>query len=395
MGVTTAIRGTISVVALVIAACSPTADATTTTSEAVATSTNVTPTTTLGPASTTEPPTTTQAPATTTTTTVPPLIISDAINGLPVDDPTSTDRRVVAIKIDNHQSARPQSGLMEADMVYEILVEGGYTRFIAMFHQSDHDWVGPVRSGRPTDINVIKPLDGPFQISGAQKYVTRMFRDEGLRMVYDNGITTWREHHRKAPHNLYSSSLLIRDWADAKDWPDENPGNMFTFGEPATSSDRAHIVTFDWSNQPSVIWKWTQSGYTRFNENEPHLWVSEEGDLGHLTFPTLLAIKGRKYTVSPPTTTTTSSTTTTTLEGTEPTPPPAEPSQPTSVPAIDLVGTGEAILFHDGTAVEGTWSKESKSASFEFVLEDGSVMMLPPSKIWVSIFPSNREITWE
>jgi hypothetical protein len=301
---------------------------------------------------------------------------------------------VVAIKIDNNQNARPQSGLMEADAVYEILVEGGYTRFIALFHQSDLDWVGPVRSGRPTDINVIKPLDGPFQISGAQKYVISMFKDNHLRMVYDNGTTTWREHHRKAPHNLYSSSVLIRDWADARDWPDENPGNLFTFGRPAFTEDRAHHITFDWSSRPEVIWKWTGSEYVRFNGDEPHGWVDQDGNEGRVTFPTLLAIIGKKYTVQPPPTATISTVTTTTIEGEEPPPPPKTPKPPTAVPAIDVVGTGDAILFHDGMVFRGMWTKESKEADFQLFHEDGSVMVLPPSKLWVSIFPSNREITW-
>ncbi len=284
---------------------------------------------------------------------------------------------------------------MEADAVYEILVEGGYTRFITMFHQSDLDWVGPIRSGRPTDINVIKPLDAAFQISGAQKYVIRMFRDDELNMVHDNGVTTWRVNHRQAPHNLYTSSLLVRDWADGEEWPDENPGNLFTFGTPATTTDQAHVITFDWSGQPKVVWRWSGIEYLRFNEDEAHGWVDQAGNEGIVRFPTLLAIIGTKYTVNPPPTTSTSTTTTTTVEGTEPTHPAPPPKAPTSVPAIDLVGTGEAILFHDGIVVRGTWAKESKSANFELFLEDGTEMVLPPSRLWVSIFPSNREITWE
>ena len=71
------------------------------------------------------------------------------------------------------------------------------------------------------------------------------------------------------------------------------------------------------------------------------------------------------------------------------------PKAPTRVPAIELVGTGDAVLFHNGVAVRGTWSKESKSAGFELFLDNGAVMVLPPSRLWVSIFPSNRDITWE
>lgn len=318
------------------------------------------------------------------------MVVTAAINGMPVDDDSTVLRRVVAVKIDNHPSARPQTGVQEADAVFEILVEGGYTRFITLFHQTDLDYIGPVRSGRPTDINVIKPLDAPFQISGAQKFVIDMFRSEGLNMVYDNGVTTWREGHRKAPHNLYTSSLLLRDWADARGWSDDNPGNLFAFGPPPTTDQTAGAITFDWSSQPPVVWRWTGSTYLRFNDTERHHWISKDGtEEGTLSAETLLAIIGTRYTVTPPPPPTT--TTSTTIEGEEPPPPPKEE---TPVPAIDVVGTGKAILFINGRVFEGTWSKDAKDAPFELFHDDGTVMEIPPSRMWVSIFPSNRDITW-
>jgi hypothetical protein len=377
---------TVTVVVLLAAtACTATSTPSTTTLPTAPPDT--TTTTTVAETSTTSSSTSTLPQ--TTTTTKPPLVIAQSINGLPVDDVASILRRVIAIKIDNHGSARPQTGVQEADAVFEILVEGGYTRFITLFHQTDLDYVGPVRSGRPTDINVVKPLDAPFQISGAQKFVIDMFKSEGLHMVYDNGVTTWRVRHRKAPHNLYTSSVLLRDWADARGWVDDNPGNLFKFGRSPTTDQRAHQITFDWSNQPPVIWKWTGSTYLRFNDTEPHGWISEDGTReGTVSAETLLAIVGTRYTVSPPTTTTTTSTT---IEGEEPLPP---PKAETPVPAIDVVGTGEAVLFINGQVFEGTWSKDAKDAPFKLFHDDGSVMEIPPSRIWVSIFPSNRDITW-
>ena len=123
----------IAAVALLAAACTSSDSAETTTTAPPTTTTTTTTTTTLPPA------TTTSTSTTTTTTTLPP--IAGTINGLPADDDL-VDRRVVAVKIDNHPKARPQSGLQSADAVYEILVEGGLTRFIALFHQSDDTYVG-------------------------------------------------------------------------------------------------------------------------------------------------------------------------------------------------------------------------------------------------------------
>jgi len=96
-------------------------------------------------ASTTTTSTSTSSTSTSTTTTVPPTTTTEAVgptsmlNGSPLEVGADLNRRVVAMKIDNHPDARPQSGLQEAESVVEILVEGGITRFIALFHGTDSD----------------------------------------------------------------------------------------------------------------------------------------------------------------------------------------------------------------------------------------------------------------
>ena len=178
--------------------------------------------------------------------------------------------------------------------MYEMLVEGGITRFAAVLHQTDLDWIGPVRSGRPTDVGVVKALDAPFQISGAQGWVQDIFTSHNLRMVYDNGVTTWREPHRNAPHNLYSSSLLIREYADDRGWGNENPGNAFTFGEPTESSTKATEIHFDWSSSYGVVWDWDGEKYLRYNGEAPHLWVTREGIEDVVSTPMIVAIVGER-----------------------------------------------------------------------------------------------------
>ena len=76
-------------------------------------------------------------------------------------------KRVLAFKIDNNLNARPQSGLQEADSVFEILVEGGMTRFLAFFLDNTSKYLGPIRSARPTDPTVVRPYDGTLVVSGA------------------------------------------------------------------------------------------------------------------------------------------------------------------------------------------------------------------------------------
>ena len=76
-------------------------------------------------------------------------------------------RRVIAFKVDNNLNARPQSGLQEADTVMEILVEGGMTRFLAFYMDKTSSYVGPIRSARPTDPNLVRPYGGILVVSGA------------------------------------------------------------------------------------------------------------------------------------------------------------------------------------------------------------------------------------
>jgi hypothetical protein len=350
--------------AVVAAACSSggdVAESTTTTAGA--------PVTTLPPATTTT--TSTTVPESTTTT-EPGIEVSEAINGLPADEDL-INRRLVAIKIDNHVKARPQSALQVADAVYEILVEGGATRFIALFHQSDLEWVGPNRSGRPTDSTLMTALgESPFQISGAQPWVKDIFRSDGIKVVYDTGATTFRYNERSAPHNLFTSTVLIREWADAQGWSDENHGNLFAYGEPTPPDAEATIITVPFSDADAPTWAWDGTQYLRFHGITPHEWFNDEGETGQVAFDTIVVMKMRRYIKSDPT------------------------GQGSSVPAMETVGKGEAFVFSNGgVVVGGTWERGSKSDSFFLSTSDGVEIVLPPGRVWIELQPDNQSLDWE
>ncbi len=297
------------------------------------------------------------------------MLVSDAVNGLDAEA-AAIDRRAVVVKIDNHRNARPQAGTMDADLMYEMLVEGGITRFAAVFHQTDLDWIGPVRSGRPTDVGVVKALNAPFQVSGAQGWVLDIFESHDLTMVYDNGVTTWREPHRTAPNNLYSSSLLIREYADDRGWEDKSPGNVFAFGEPTESSTIATEILFDWSSGFNINWNWDGEKYLRYIGDEPHLWVTRDGDEGTVSTPMIVAIVGERTTYHDPV------------------------GNGTSLPTTLTEGSGDAYVFRDGIVVEGTWQRDSMAEMFTLTIPDGEPLIIPPSKMWIVVFPDNRTISW-
>ena len=346
------------------------ATACTSSGDAVETTATTSTTTVADTTTTTLPPPTTTVPETTTST-EPPLEISDSINGLPAADDL-IDRRILAIKIDNHIKARPQSALQSADAVFEIPVEGGITRFIALFHQTDLDWVGPNRSGRPTDSEVMTSFgEAPFQISGAQPWVENIFRSDGVNVVYDTGATTFRENDRPAPHNLFTSTGLIRDWADARGWSDEGPGNLFAYGEPTTPDAEATRIEVVFSQVEPPTWAWDGTKYLRFHGVTPHEWITKDGETGQVSFDTIVIMKMRRYIKSDPS------------------------GRGSSVPTMETVGKGEAFVFYNGEVVGGTWERGSQTDKFFLATSDGVEMVLPPGRVWISFQPNNQPLVWE
>lgn len=325
--------------------------------------------TTLAVATTTSSTTTT---TTTTTTTLGPQNPSP-VNGLHVDDETLLERRAVAVKVDNHWRARPQSGIQEADLVYELLVEGGLTRFIAVFHQSDSSYVGPIRSLRPTDPTLVAYLGAPLQISGGQDWIQSLARSRNQLLIGDDRVSTFRIGARKAPHNLYGDTEKMRSTSDRRGWSNDAPQPIFTFGEATTPLTPAGTVTLDWSDRPEVVWRWDPitETYLRSNQDSPHNWLSLDGDRSQISAETLLVLTARKYTASP------------------------SSGSGSSVPALETLGNGQALLFYEGAMIEGTWTRNAYDEPFALELVSGVEMVLPPGKLWISVFPTTGSVEWE
>ena len=312
-----------------------------------------------------------------------------------VADEEALERRVVAVKVDNHWNARPQSGIEHADAVYELLVEGGLTRFIALFHHSDTEYIGPIRSGRPTDPTLVKFLGAPLQISGAQSWVSGLIAGYGVKLLGDNGTTTFRIRSRRAPHNLYGSTVAMRDVSDQRGYSDEPPPvPMFDFGALRDGTPGAEEIILDWSDRPVVRWEWTGSEYLRFNGDNPHNYLklpsedeedsedtensdgedteSEPEVLEHqIAIDTLVVLTAPKYWAS------------------------SRSGAGSAVPALDTVGSGDAYVFNGGEVVEGSWARESVDERFELTAEDGSTIPVPAGRLWIAIFPSNQQVTWQ
>lgn len=141
------------------------------------------------------------------------------LTGIPTNN--LPDQRVLAVMINNFPKARPQSGLHQADIVYEVLAEGNITRFLALFQSEKPEIIGPVRSARDYYINLSRGYNAIYIAHGyspeAKEMLDAHVVDHLNGMVYD-GTLFWRSHTRVAPHNSYISYENIAKGAKENDY---------------------------------------------------------------------------------------------------------------------------------------------------------------------------------
>lgn len=315
------------------------------------TTTTEAPTTTVA-ITTTEAATTTEAP----TTTIP--VPTMPLTGLPVVDEAASLRPAIVAKIDNHPGARPQTGLNQADIVYEENVEK-WTRFAVVFQSQGSDPVGPLRSGRTQDINLVSSLNHPlFLWSGGNPTVTKMISASELvnmsASAAGNGGGFFRSKDKKAPHNLFSKTTNI--WAlDAG--RGGTPPAQFTYraasadvpGDPATGVK----LSMDGNMHASWTWDAAKSAYIRNHDDKPH--VDSNGE--QINFQNVVVITV-EYTASP-----------------------ADPKSPEA----QTIGSGDALVFTGGNLVPATWSRADLHSPWVLTDASGAEIGLTPGKTWVEL----------
>ena len=287
-------------------------------------------------------------------------------------------RRVLAFKVDNNINARPQSGLQEADAIFEILVEGGMTRFLAFFHDKSSSYLGPIRSARPTDPTVIRPLGGTLIVSGATGGLIPTIRESGVPVLEETSAPAmFRISNRNAPHNLYADTELVRDVITDKGYYFLQPGHepLYEFGNDQTNwEEGAARVTIKYSEFSTVIWKLGDGNYERFiidgysqnKEAVAHNFISQDGNYTDiLKTETIVVIQGPLYN-----------------------------DENTTLPSILTVGVGPVTIFNNGNLIQGTWRRNDIKEPFTFTDSNQAPINVPPSSQWVHIVPTSGEITW-
>ena len=287
-------------------------------------------------------------------------------------------KRVLAFKIDNNINARPQSGLQEANSVFEILVESGMTRFLAFFLDNTSKYLGPIRSARPTDPTVVRPYDGTLIVSGATDGLIPTIRELGVPVLEEvTAPAMFRIGSRKAPHNLYADTELVREVVDSKGYKFLLPGPqpLYPFGFNQNNWDSgANKITIQYSEFTTVIWKLDGNRYSRFiidayssdKDAVAHNFISQDGNYSDiLSTETIVVIQGALY-----------------------------KDKATTLPSILTVGIGDLFIFNDGKYVQGNWRSTDISENFEFFDLNQNPIEVPPSSQWIHIVPNEGQITW-
>ena len=300
-----------------------------------------------------------------------------ALTGELTTDSALARRRAVAVKVGNgDRRARPQAGLAAADIVYEMLIEGGETRFLAVFHSEMPGRVGPVRSVRSGDIGLLADLSTPYLASsGANTTVLAEMRQAARAGTFVDvgGLRTSvpysRDPSRRPPFNLYFhyDDLVGEDAAALPGGPLDAPvAPLFDYGSsnPAGLADAAGVtVTFHQrsGNVVSHIWDVRVGGWVRIQEGAL---MTTETDFGITEVaPVNVAVLWMPHRASAAS---------------------AESPQALSY------GTGDALVLTAGTVHNAVWERTADRAGFRFSDAAGNPLSLSPGSTWLLLANSSR-----
>ena len=299
--------------------------------------------------------------------------INSPVNGM-VMPSGSNNKIVLGIKNDNNVRARPQSGPQNADAVVEVLVEGGMTRFINIFYESDTSYHGPIRSARPTDPTVLRPLDGVLVASGATGGLIPEIVDMGVPVISDRRPEYFRISSRKAPHNLYADTFKLKNLAISKGYKKtNNPQPLFPWGDPNINTwENGKSISLKFSSQTTTTWTWNGNIYVRSyydaykgtSSENLHYWLDKNGSSGQISFPTIIVLMCEPYV------------------------------HPLQLPSVKTVGEGRAIIMHGGKMLDAKWKRGSNLDPFHIVDKSGNSLFVPKGKPWISLVPNTFSPTF-
>jgi hypothetical protein len=265
--------------------------------------------------------------------------------------------RVLVAKMDNTVSSRPQVGLSKADMVVEELVEGGLTRLAVFYYSHIPRIVGPIRSMRASDIDVVSPVHASMVTSGGAPKTIHRIKAAHIRFYAEGSKGMYRSARRAAPYNLFVH--LKRVAAVAKRKSARPPPNYLAWGsaKDLPQGRRVTKISVQFSGVHTTKWVFAHGRYHNTDSNAPArgqfpatsvlVLRVREGDAGYL-----------------------------------------DPAG-NHVPETLLTGSGHALLFHDGRVVVATWHKgKAPTSTIKLTTRKGGQKLeVPAGHTWIELVP--------
>lgn len=295
---------------------------------------------------------------------LPPAPVADGIaplTGLPLDDASVAARPAIVVKIDNTSKGRPQEALAQADLVYEEMIEGGFTRLAAVYH-SHAPLLGPIRSGRTTDIAILGSLNTPiFAWSGANLVHAALLRRQNM---IDLGAQSRGEYFRAADrpgtYDLMIEAETLHEIAAGRDGSAPSPHFEYrtaAVGLPETAEPATSVtVSF-----PSVTaqWDWdpTLEGWARTQGGTEH--VDAQGE--RVVAANVVVAEVRDVATG------------------------SVDTAGSTVFEQQFLGSGRGWVFTDGHVIEVTWTKPSIHSVATWTTPDGVPVALTPGTTWIEL----------
>lgn len=309
-----------------------------------------------------------------------------------------TTRRPLAVMIENHPEARPQSGLIKADIVFEALAEGGVTRFMAMYlcDATRKDVVlAPIRSARTYYIDWASGFNKPLYVNvgganlpGATDALGQLsqygWAGQNNINQFSVGYPTFKRDYNRikgkdiaTEHTMVSSTELLWEYAKtARKWTNTDPkgndwyegftGWTFAESEEAAGDVKTFSYAFwDGFGDYAVRWDYDAAGkvYKRTMAGQPHVDL-ETGD--QIAVRTVIALFSKEK---------------------------AAVNELKHM-LYQTTGTGTAMMFTNGTATEVNWSKPKRESELVFTDKKGKPISMNPGKVWISVMDVGTEIEY-
>jgi hypothetical protein len=310
------------------------------------------------------------------------------LSGLPAANGAPTNRKPLVIKIDNAPAARPHYGISQADMVFEIIVEGGVTRLAAVFQAQDPATIGSVRSARLVDRSLTPMVRGALVYSGTSAYAWSLISkdaDQGryVELSADHAQGYYRVNFRAAPYNLFTSAANQRD--NLKKLKAETANDIPKWGFLVSQDHPATLAGMNGgvpATEITIPYRADTSA------------VSYQYDAATKTYARFQNAAGRAVRDVDAVTN--------------------KPVAATDVVIIQteiwevqdivdaagafsndmrMTGTGPVTVFRDGLRQDGIWSRKDDMSPFTFKNAAGEQILLSPGQPWIHVVPNEMKVT--